>query len=69
MDLMSEISHVRSKGAIRDIDTFSGDLKHSKFKSDRFLKHENSDFTVCFGVANPASFTMKINITKVILGL
>ena len=57
-----------SMGAIPDNDIISGDLKQSNLKSDRFLKHENSDFMACTGVPNPAPFTVKINIFKVILG-
>ena len=57
-----------SKGAILDIDVISGDLKQLNLKSDRILKHENSDFMACSGVPNPAPFTVKINIFKVILG-
>ena len=60
---------MRSKGAILDIDVISEDWKKSYLKSDRFLKHENSDFIACSGVPNPAPFTVKINIFKVILGL
>ena len=65
---MSEISQVSSKGAVLDIDVISGDLKQLNLKSDRILKHENSDFMACSGVPNPAPFTLKINIFKVILG-
>ena len=57
-----------SKGAILDIDIISGDLKQSTLKSDRFLKHKNSDFMACSGAPNPAPFTVKTNIFKVILG-
>ena len=57
-----------SKGAILDIDIISGDLKQSNLKSDRILKHENSDFIACSGVPNPAHFTMKTNMFKLILG-
>ena len=66
---MSEISQVRSKGAILDTDVISGDLKQSNLKSDGFLKYENSEFMACSGVPNPTPFTVKINIFKVILGL
>ena len=55
-------------GAILDMDIIAGDLKQSNLKSDRFLKHENSDFMACSGVPNPAPFTVKTNIFKVILG-
>ena len=55
-------------GAILDIDVISGDLKESNLKSDRFFKNENSDFMACSGVLNPASFKVKTNIFKVILG-
>ena len=57
-----------SKGAIFDIAIISGDLKQSNLKSDRFLKHENSDLMACSGVPNPAPFMVKTNIFKVILG-
>ena len=57
-----------SKGAVLDIDIISGDLKQSTLKSDRFLKHENSDFMACSGVPNPAPFTVKTHIFQVILG-
>ena len=43
-----------------DIDLISVDLKQSNLKSDRFLKHENSDFMACSGVPNPAPFRVKI---------
>ena len=66
---MSEISQVRSKGTILDIDIISGDLKPSNLKSGGFLKYENSDSMACSGVPNPAPFTMKIHIIKLILGL
>ena len=66
---MTEISQVQRRGAILDIGVISGDLKQSNLKSIRFLKHENSDFMACSGVPNPAPFTVKINIFKVILGL
>ena len=36
--------------------------------SDQFLKPDNSDFTACSGVPNPAPFMVEINIFKVILG-
>ena len=65
---MSEISQVRVKGAILDIDVISGHLKLLNLNSDRFLEHENSDFMACSGVSNPAHFTVKINIFKLILG-
>ena len=65
---MSEILQVRSKSSILATDIISGDLKQSNLKSDRFLKHENSDCLACSGVPNPAPFTVKINIFKVILG-
>ena len=55
-------------GAILDIDIIAEDLKQSNLKSDRFLRHENSDFMACSGVPNPAPFTVKTNIFKVILG-
>ena len=55
-------------GAIFDIDVIVGDLKQSNLKSDRFLKHENSDFMACSGVTKPAPITVKTNIFKVILG-
>ena len=55
-------------GAVLDIDVIAGDLNQSNLKSDRFLKHENSDFMACSGVPNPAPFTVKLNIFKVILG-
>ena len=45
-------------GAILDIDVISGDLKESNLKSDRFLKHENSDFMACSRVPNPAPFAV-----------
>ena len=54
--------------SISDIDIIEGDLKQSNLKSDRFLKHENSDFMVCSGVPNPAPFAVKTNIFKLILG-
>ena len=57
-----------SKGAILDIDIISGDLKQSNLKSDRILKHENNDLMACSGVPNPAPFTVKTNIFKLILG-
>ena len=56
-----------SKGAFLDIDIIS-DLKQSNLKSARILKHENSDFMACSGVPNPAPFTVKTNIFKLILG-
>ena len=34
-------------------------LKQSNLKSERFLKHENSDFMACSWVPNPAPFTVK----------
>ena len=55
-------------GAIFDIDVITVDLNQSNLKSDRFLKHENSDFMACSGVPNPAPLTVKTNIFKVILG-
>ena len=55
-------------GAIFDIDVISGDLKQSNLKSDRSLKHENSHFMACSRVPNPAPFTVKTSIFKVILG-
>ena len=55
-------------GAIPDIDVIAGDLIQSNLKSYRFLKHENSDFMACSGVPNPAPFTVKTNLFKVILG-
>ena len=55
-------------GAILDIDIIAGDLKQSNWKSDRFLKHENSDFMACSGVPNHAPFPLKTNLFKVILG-
>ena len=55
-------------GAILDIDVISGDLKQSNLKSDRFLKLEiRNNFMACSGVPNPAPFTVKTNIFKVIL--
>ena len=66
---MSEIFKVRSRGAILDIDVISGDLKQSNLKSDRFLKHENSDFVACSEERNPTPFTLKINIFKEILAI
>ena len=62
------MSHVRSMGAILDIAIIAGDLKQSNLKSDQFLKHESSDFMACSGVPNPAPFTVKTNIFKVIQG-
>ena len=55
-------------GAILDIEVISGDLKQSNLKSDQFLKYENSHFMACPGVPNPAPFTVKTSIFKVILG-
>ena len=54
-------------GAVLDIDIIAGDLKQSYMKSDRFLKHENSKFMACSRVPNPAPFTVKTNIFKIIL--
>ena len=64
---MSENSQVMSKGTVLDIDVISEDFKQSNLKSDRFFKHENSDFMACSGVPKPAPFTVKTNIFKVIL--
>ena len=55
-------------GTILDIDVIAEDLKQSHLKSERFLKHENSDFMACSGVPNPAPFKVKTNLFKVILG-
>ena len=55
-------------GAIFDIDVITGDLNQSNLNSDRFLKHENSDFMACSGVPSPAPLTVNTNIFKVILG-
>ena len=56
------MSQVRSKGAFFDIDIISGDLEKTNLKSDRFLKHENSDVMAGSRVPNPTPFAMKINI-------